>query len=166
MMLDRALLDRGVDAIVESAGFLEGGARACPIMSTFGSELGLDMSYHRSRTLDEHTLDDARLVLAMERRHARDLMVSFDRGFERIFTVGGFITQAATTPPLGEGIDEWLERIAPCRTHAEFLGAPCGDDIADPHGESKRVHRRAFDHLHGAMDRVAEIVVGMCDSSC
>ena len=29
MMLDRALLDRGLDAIVESAGFYEAGMPAC-----------------------------------------------------------------------------------------------------------------------------------------
>ena len=165
MLLDRALLKRGVDAIVESGGFYEGGAMACPMMSVFGAEVGLDLSYHRSRTVDDFMLDDARLVLAMERRHARDLMVSFDVGFERIFTVGGFVAQASSMPPKGEGLDEWLERLAPCRTHAEFLGVQCDDDISDPHGESKRVHRRTFDHLQFAMDRVADIVVGTCDRS-
>jgi protein-tyrosine phosphatase len=163
MMLDRALLDRGVDAIVESAGFLEGGFPACATMSAFGSDIGLDLSFHESRTLDAHLVGAAGLVLAMERRHARDLMVAFDRGFERIFTVGGFIAQATTMPPLGEGLDEWLGRVAPCRTHAEFLGVQCDDDVADPHGESKRIHRRAFDHLQIAMDRVADIVAGARD---
>ena len=165
MLLDRALLERGVDAIVESGGFYVGGAKACPTMSAFGAELGLDLSYHQSRTVDDFMLDDARLVLAMERRHARDLMVSFDVGFERIFTIGGFVAQASSMPPKGEGLDEWLERLAPCRTHAEFLGVHCDDDISDPHGESKRVHRRAFDHLQFAMDRVADIVVGTRDRS-
>jgi protein-tyrosine-phosphatase len=163
MLLDRALLKRGVDAIVESGGFLDGGAAACATMSAFASEVGLDLSFHESRTVDAYMLGDARLVLAMERRHARDLMVSFDAGFERIFTVGSFIAQATATPPKGEGLDEWLERLAPFRTHAEFLGVQCEDDIADPHGESKRIHRRAFDQLQFAMDRVADIVVGACD---
>jgi len=158
MMLDRALLKRGVDAIVESGGFLEGGAPACATMSGFGSEFGLDLSFHVSRTVDEYTVGESRLVLAMERRHARDLMVSFDVGFERIFTVGGLIAQATSMPPQGEGLDEWLERVGPLRTHAEFLGLHCEDDIYDPHGESKRTHRRAFDHLQFAMDRVADIV--------
>ena len=165
MMLDRALLDRGVDAIVESAGFLEGGAPACPMMRAFGSELGIDLSFHRSRSLEAHTIEDARLVLAMERRHARDLMVSFDVGFERMFTVGGLLAQASTTPPIGEGLDEWLREMAPSRSHAEFLGGPCDDDVADPHGESKRVHRRTFDQLHVAMERVADIVISACDRS-
>ena len=165
MMLDRALLDRGIDAIVESAGFLEGGSPACPTMSGFASELGIDLSFHESRTLDAHQVGDARLVLAMERRHARDLMVAFDVGFERIFTVGGLIAQSRTMPPAGEGLDEWLSRVAPCRTHSEFLGAYCDDDIADPHGESKRIHRRAFDHLHTAMDRVADVVASARDRS-
>jgi protein-tyrosine phosphatase len=163
MMLDRALLDRGIDAIVDSAGFLEGGAPACPTMSAFASEYGIDLSFHESRTLDAHLVGDARLVLAMERRHARDLMVAFDVGFERIFTVGGFIAQSATLPPVGEGLDDWLGRVAPGRNHSEFLGAYCDDDIADPHGESKRIHRRAFDHLQMAMDRVADIVAGARD---
>jgi protein-tyrosine-phosphatase len=165
MLLDRALLKRGVDAIVESAGFYDGGAPACTTMSAFGSEIGLDLSFHESRTVDAYMLADARLVLAMERRHARDLMVSFDAGFERMFTVGGLIAQASSMPPIGEGLDVWLERLAPCRTHAEFLGVQCEDDVSDPHGESKRIHRRAFDHLQFAMDRVADIVVGACEGS-
>jgi hypothetical protein len=101
----------------------------------------------------------------MERRHARDLMVSFDVRFERIFTVGGLIGRAGSMPPKAEGLDEWLERLAPSRTHAEFLGVQCDDDVSDPHGDSKRVHRRAFDHLQFAMDRVAGIVAAACDGS-
>jgi protein-tyrosine-phosphatase len=165
MMLDRALLDRGADAIVESAGFLEGGAPACPMMRAFGAELGIDLSFHRSRSLEAHTIADARLVLAMERRHARDLMVSFDVDHERVFTVGGLIARASTTPPAGEGLDEWLGQMAPLRTHTEFLGGFCDDDVVDPHGESRRVHRRAFDNLHIAMERVADIVIRACDRS-
>lgn len=165
MMLDRALLSQGIDAIVESGGFMEAGMTACPTMTTFGTELGIDLSYHRSRPVDAYMLNDANLVLAMERRHARDLMVTFDVGFQRIFTVGGFIAQSPSTPPMGEGLDEWLARMAPCRSHAEFLGSHCDDDVVDPHGESKRIHRRAFDHLETAMERVAAIVARACDSS-
>lgn len=165
MLLDRALLKRGVDAIVESGGFYNGGATACATMSAFASEVGLDLSFHQSRAVNAYILGDARLVLAMERRHARDLMVSFDVGFERIFTVGGFVAQATSTPPKGEGLDEWLDRLAPDRMHSEFLGVECEDDISDPHGESKRIHRRAFDHLQFAMDRVADIVAAACDRS-
>jgi protein-tyrosine-phosphatase len=165
MMLDRALLERGLDAIVESGGFHEGGAPACSTMSAFASDVGLDLSFHESRTIDAYMVGDARLVLTMERRHARDLMVSFDLGFERIFTVGGFVAQATSMPPKGEGLEEWLERIAPSRTHSEFLGVQCHDDILDPHGESKRAHRRAFDHLRSTMDRVADTVVAACDTS-
>ena len=165
MLLDRALLRRGVNAIVESGGFLEGGAPACSTMSSFAAEIGLDLSFHKSRAVDGYMLGDARLVLTMERRHARDLMVSFDAGHERIFTIGGFIVRADSFPPTGEGLDEWLERLAPFRPQSEFLGVHCEDDVADPHGESKRIHRRAFDHLQFAMDRVADIVVGACDAS-
>jgi protein-tyrosine phosphatase len=165
MMLDRSLLSHGIDAIVESGGFLEAGMTACPTMTTFGTELGIDLSYHHSRPVDAYLLNDANLVLSMERRHARDLMVTFDVGFQRIFTVGGFIAQSLSTPPMGEGLDEWLARIAPCRSHAEFLGSRCDDDVIDPHGESKRIHRRAFDHLQTSMDRVAGIVARACDSS-
>ena len=165
MMLDRALLKRGVDAIVESGGFYEGGAPACATMSAFAAEVGLDLSFHESRRVDADMLGDAKLVLTMERRHARDLMVSFDVRFERIFTVGGFIDRAGSMPPMAEGLDEWLERLAPSRTHAEFLGVQCDDDVSDPHGDSKRVHRRAFDHLQFAMDRVAGVVAGAIDRS-
>ncbi len=165
MLLDRALLRRGLNAIVESGGFLEGGAPACSMMSSFASEIGLDLSFHVSRKVDDYSLGDARLVLTMERRHARDLMVEFDAGVERIFTIGGFIAQAGSFPPTGEGLDEWLERLAPFRSHGEFLGMHCDDDIPDPHGDSKRVHRRAFDQLQFAMDRVADAVVGACDAS-
>ena len=165
MILDRALLKRRVDAIVESGGFHEGGTPACSIMSSFAAEAGLDLSFHESRKVDAYMLDDVKLVLAMERRHARDLIVSFDVRSERIFTVGGFVEQGRSMPPMGEGFDEWLERVAPSRSHAEFLGVQCDDDISDPHGYSKRVHRRSFDHLQVTMERVADIVVRACDRS-
>jgi protein-tyrosine-phosphatase len=159
MMLDRAFLQRGVDAIVESGGFYEDGLPACPNMTSFAKEIGLDLSFHESRKVDARMLRDAKLVLTMQRRHARDLMVSFDVRFERIFTVGGFIERAGSTPPMEERLDEWLERLGPTRNHAEFLGVQCDDDVFDPHGDSKRVHRRVFDHLQLAMDQVADIVV-------
>jgi Low molecular weight phosphotyrosine protein phosphatase len=38
IMLDRVLLDRGLDAVVESAGFYEAGMPAGRTMTTFGSE--------------------------------------------------------------------------------------------------------------------------------
>jgi protein-tyrosine phosphatase len=165
MMLDKALLERGIDAIVESAGFLEPGQTACATMTNFGGELGLDLSFHRSRPVDSFVIGDANLVLAMERRHARDLMVSFDIGFERVFTIGGLLTQAVSTPPMGEGLDEWLARIAKCRSYSEFLGSNYDDDVVDPHGESKRIHRRAFDHLQKSMEKVADVVASACDGS-
>ena len=60
MMLDRALLKQGVDAIVESGGFYEGGAPACPTMTSFANEIGLDLSYHESRKVDPSMLEDAK----------------------------------------------------------------------------------------------------------
>jgi protein-tyrosine phosphatase len=165
MLLDRSLLERGVDAIVESAGFLEPGYPACPTMAGFGAELGIDLSYHRSRPVDSYLVGDARLVLAMERRHARDLMVSFDVGLERVFTIGGLLAQAVSTPPMGDGLEEWLARVAKCRSYSEFLGVDYDDDVVDPHGESRRVHRRAFEHLHRSIDKVADVVARACDGS-
>jgi protein-tyrosine phosphatase len=165
MMLDRSLLERDIDAIVESAGFLEAGQQACPTMVNFGTELGLDLSFHHSRPLDSYLVNDANLVLTMERRHARDLMVSFDVGLERVFTIGGLIAQAVSTPPMGEGLDEWLAHTAKCRSYSEFLGSNYDDDVVDPHGESKRIHRRAFDLLQKSMDKVADVVARACDRS-
>ena len=39
MLLDRALLNRGIDAVVESAGFLPGGEPACPTMTDLLADL-------------------------------------------------------------------------------------------------------------------------------
>jgi hypothetical protein len=34
--------------------------------------------------------------------------------------------------------------------------------VVDPHGESKRIHRRAFEALQKSMDNVADIVARAC----
>jgi protein-tyrosine phosphatase len=158
MLLDRALLDRSIDAIVESAGFLTEDEPACPTMQEFAQGVGLDLSFHRSRLIDRWLVGDARLILTMQRSHARDVMTKFDTDLERLYTVGGILAEAQAAPPRGGGLDPWLAERCPHRTHLDFVGDSCADDVIDPHGQSRRVHRRTFDQLSAAMNAVADII--------
>ena len=83
----------------------------------------------------------------MERRHARDVMVEFDIDFRRVFTVRGFLQVFKDRTSPGEPLEGWLDRLASTRKATDFLGSSNTDEIGDPHGESRRAHRRTFDML-------------------
>ncbi len=157
MLLDRALLDRSIDAIVESAGFITEDEPACSFMQEFAASVGLDLSFHRSRLIDRWLVSDASLILAMERAHARDVITAHDAEFGRVYTVGGLLAAAHDHPPSHTGIYTWLDDLHRQRTHVDLVGARA-DDVADPHGQSRRTHRRAFDQLSAAMDAVADTI--------
>ena len=131
MMLDRALLKRGVDAIVESGGFTRAVRRRAPPWPRSPTSR-VDLSSTRAARFDSYMLGDAKLVLTMERRHARDLMVSFDARLRADLHRRRLSSSGRIVAADGGQFDEWLERLAPTRTHAEFLGVHCDDDVADP----------------------------------
>ena len=87
--LRRRSADRGVAVEVASAGFLYDGEPASETMAAAMAERGFDLSAHRSRISTCAMVDEADLVVTMERRHGREL--SLRCGPRGIFTLRGVV---------------------------------------------------------------------------
>lgn len=158
-MLAAASADRGVALAVSSAGFLFEGHPASDTATKVLRERGLDLAPHRSRIATRQLLDDADLVLTMERRHARDLVLEFDNE-EKVHTLKAFaalvfeLTADEHEPPIA-GVRPLVRAAAIARSGSAFLGDGRVDEIADPHGRSARVHRKTVDEIAAAVDAIA-----------
>jgi len=158
-MLAAASVDRGVALTVSSAGFLFEGNPASDTATKVMRERGLDLAPHRSRIVTRQLLDDADLVLTMERRHARDLVLKCGNE-EKVHTLKAFgalvfeLTAAEHEPSIA-GVRPLLRAAAIARSGPAFLGDGRVDEIADPHGRSARVHRKTADEIAAAVDVIA-----------
>ena len=101
-------------------------------------------------------LDAADLVLTMERRHARDLVLEFDNA-DKVHTLKAFaqlvfdLTAVEHEPPV-RGVRPLVHAAAAARPEVALLGDGHVDEIADPHGRSARVHRKTVAEISSAVD--------------
>ena len=156
----RALERAGIDAAVASAGThaVEG------VPATEGAELtvhklGLDVSRHLSRPIDEALIAHASMVWCMERMHVVEVCRVWPDAFAKTFTVKDLARRTIDCHRHpSEPVDHWLLRVGEGRTTAEMLGHSPDDDIADPIGRSLRRYRRAAESITLAVETV---VVGL-----
>lgn len=162
-MLAAASADRGVAITISSAGFLLEGHPASDTATKVLRERGLDLASHRSRIVTRQLLDDSDVVLTMERRHARDLVLEFDNE-EKVHTLKAFaalvfgLTTNAHESPIA-GVGPLVRAAAVGRSGSAFLGDGRVDEIADPHGRSARVHRKTVAEIAAAVDAIASSMV-------
>jgi len=132
--LQRRVAPRDPSVAVESSGLGPGGFPATPPTIDAARVLGLDLSDHRSRTVDRAQIGRAELVLAMERAQVREVVVVDQRAWPRTFTLKELVRR-------GEGIDArapdepiaaWLHRAGAGRRPVDVLGTSRDDDVADP----------------------------------
>lgn len=158
-MLAAAFAERGVGVAVSSAGFLFEGHAASDTATKVLRERGLDLAAHRSRIVSRQLLDDADVVLTMERGHARDLVLEFDDA-EKVHTLKSFAElvfglTAEEHEPAVKGLPSLVRAAADARPASAFLGDGRVDEIADPHGRSARVHRKTVAEISAAVDAIA-----------
>jgi protein-tyrosine phosphatase len=148
-LLRTRLAQRGVAANVSSAGLSFDGQPATPESVAAVSRLGVDIESHRSRILDAQMVEDADLIVAMERFHAREVMVLDPEAVQRTFTLKELVRRAISIGPRepGEALDEWLERAAAGRRAADLLGSSPEDDVADPYRRSDAVYERCASEI-------------------
>ncbi|MEM8709188.1 MAG: hypothetical protein AAGE98_22205 [Actinomycetota bacterium] len=146
---------RGIAIEVSSSGFLWDGESASDVMATVMGERGFDLSAHRSRISSCEMIDQADLVVTMERHHGRNLGARC--GPRKIFTLKGAVASLAA---LEGDFDGPLERIAAAeegRQHGDLLGdGP--DEVADPHGRPARVNRKTADELRDLTAELLELL--------
>ena len=155
-LLAEALATHAIAVDVSSAGFLFVGHTASDTATKVLRERDLDLTRHRSRIVDRDLLDGADLVLTMERRHARDLVLEFENA-EKVHTLKAFaqlvfdLAGDEQEPPV-RGVRPLLHAAAAARPAVAFLGDGRVDEIADPHGRSARVHRKTVAEISSAVD--------------
>jgi protein-tyrosine-phosphatase len=115
-LLERALKDRGLDAIeVNSAG--TGAWEGAPVSEgayLVGLERGLDLSGHRARLLSREMVEAADLVLTMARHHRA--RVDELGGEGHVFVLGEYAgregDEAEVSDPFGGNLDVYRDTCA------------------------------------------------------
>jgi protein-tyrosine phosphatase len=145
---------------VESAGFVSAGRPAPTEVVEVMSPLGIDVSGHRSRLLQQELLDGVDLNLVMTRQHLMDLVVFRPEVWPRTFTLAEFVHRAEVvggrTP--GEAVSAWTGRINAGRARAEILNLPAADDVPDPIGGTVKDYERVRDLLVERVRRLAALM--------
>lgn len=149
----RARVPGGVT--VSSAGLLPGGAPA-----TRDARRVVDgLDDHVSRQVSPSLVDGAALVIGMERRHVREVVVSSSPSvFGRTFTLRELVRRASSVGARrggagGETFDAWLARVGAGRRVGDLVGDDPADDVADPIGQPLAVYRATAAELSDLLDR-------------
>jgi protein-tyrosine phosphatase len=157
-MLRALMAERGIDAEITSAGRISNGVPASGHAVEVMRRRGVDLSEHRSRTLDRAQLDAADLVLCMERDHVREAVLLDVAGFPRIFTVKELARRARLVGARGEHetVERWLRRAGLGRRPQDHLGASDDDDVADPMGRSYDAYEDTADELDASLRTIVD----------
>lgn len=134
-----------VPARIRSAGLLEQDGPPPPGALKAASQLGLDMSEHRSRRIDRQLISDADLVVGMAREHVREVVVAVPAAWPKTFTFKELVRRgSAAGLRLGnETLQQWLARVHEGRVMQDMLGDSPDDDVADPMGGSAAQYNAA-----------------------
>lgn len=158
-LLRRRLEERGVDVKVGSVGLLDPD-RAAPaeVVETL-ADLGIDATAHRSRRLALDHVDEAAIVLGMEREHVREVFVVDRDSWPRTFTLKELVRRGEAIGARGgdEPLSGWLTRVHLGRRPSELLGASPEDDVEDPTGGSPWEYRRAAAEIDDLVGRLVQL---------
>ena len=135
--------DAGIDVSVSSAGLLFEGLPAERGAIAALERMGIEVSHHEARIIGPDILGPADLVLGMEHRHVREVVVTEGGDVERTFTLPEFVERAeAAGPRQHEDFGPWVAGLAAARTPSELMRADPRLEVIDPMGGSKRVFRQ------------------------
>ncbi|WP_367379387.1 low molecular weight phosphatase family protein [Subtercola boreus] len=169
--LAQGLLIHGLSAhpgvLVGSAGVVaRDGDVVTPQTAALGNSLGVDLSSHRARYLDEMVVAEANLVLAMTRAHRRSIVELVPRKVSSTFTLREFARLSLLVA------DEEIARLAQAVPYAssKFPAAvalvaarrgqsdppldPRDDDVVDPYRSDQRVYDQMAEQLTPAVAQV------------
>ena len=152
-----AFAEVGAPVSVRSAGLLEGGRPASPAAAEVLRPRGLDITEHVSRRVDAELVEAADLVLVMERLHARELATLAPDALDRIHLLKALAAEADRLPGTVDDLRRWAEQVGAARPPTALVGDRQRDEVADPHGRSKRHHRAAADEIERAARSIARV---------
>lgn len=150
---------RSVPVEAGSAGLsVSPGTPVGPVLLRVAGEHARRLRHHGARAVRPDVLEDADLVLCMERRHLRQIANAFPAALPWTFTYEGFLRAAGLHPPSGQGLAMWLPELHERRTPEEVTSTYTGDDIASPTGWSLRGHRRMWSELRELAEDLMDVL--------
>lgn len=153
-----SLLRRALPAVeVSSAGSLPGGRPASAGSVRAMAARGIDLSAHRSSTLDAGRVRAADLVIAMARQHLREVVVTVPSAFDRTFTLPELVRRGEAVGPAAS-FEAWLAAVGGDRRPADLLGEDPADDIADPIGGPDSGYERTAVVIEDLVGRLARLL--------
>ncbi len=158
-LLRRRLLEVGEAPRVHSAGLRADGLEPPRGTVAVLEARGLDIREHRSRRMTEAMLEEADLVVGMEREHVKEAVVLHPAAWPKTFTLKELVRraeQAGARAP-GQPFDEWLEKVHAGRTRMELLGHSTADDVADPIGLPNEKFERTATEIAALVDRLVDL---------
>jgi protein-tyrosine phosphatase len=158
-LLRRHLDDRGVPAVISSAGVVEAGRPASDEVIELLKARGIDGRGHRSSVLDADEIDSADLVLAMAREHVRAVSVEVPGAFAKAFTLRELVWRGQLVGPRApdETMADWLSRIGASREPRLLLGSSAADDIEDPNGRRFKAFKKMAVELDDLVPTAADL---------
>jgi protein-tyrosine-phosphatase len=159
-LLRQHLAARGLSSRVSSTGLSFDGRPATEEAVEVLARQGLDLSAHSSRTLTVAQLEQADLVLAMERQHVREAYLLAPSVLGRTFTLREFVRRATATGPLAGDFHGWLVRVGLGRRASDLVGESSADDVADPFGSPLSVYEATAGQLDDLCGRAADLLTG------
>lgn len=157
----RSLKKRHIPAEVSSVGRLKGGLGATPGAAEAMARRKLDLSNHVSAQLGPEVLDDAHLVLVMERGHLSDVYQTQPDAIDHAFTLGEFPSLLRTikrdpslmsTASPFEGARQRIALANQARDPVRILVDDESSDVADPMGRWALHYRRTAKQLASLID--------------
>ncbi len=144
-----------------SAGILLGGGAApgevVEVMGTYG----IDLSYHRSRTMTAEAVADADLLVGMGRRHVREAVLLDPGSWPRAFTLKSLVQRGREAwGPAAPGSDlaSWLDAVHDGRTRTELAHRSTVDEVADPYGGPLSGYRATARELSELTSELADLL--------
>ncbi len=160
-LLRRQVDQAGIDVRASSAGVTFDGRPATPEAVEAMAAMGIDLSSHRSRIIDEPMVRAADLVIAMERLHVREAVVLAPEVFNRTFTLKELVRRGESVGPRrDEPPADWIALAALGRRPLDQLGQSAADDVADPFRRSAKVYAATAAELDDLVSRLVQLLWG------
>ena len=163
-LLGKRFAELGLDSDIATAGFRPGGEPATEQTVRLLSDRGIDVSAHRSRTIDADFASLFDLVLTAEAAHVVQLAGAKPDLFARTFTLPEFVARAERAGGRnGLTVDEWVDSLGADRPIGlDYLDAVDGGligEVADPTGRSMHDWAVAIDTIERMTSSLAQQLV-------
>jgi protein-tyrosine-phosphatase len=145
---------------VASAGLLESGRPVVPEVVRVMTPYGIDLAGHGATQLTTAAVEEADLILGMERRHGREAILLVPGAWSRTFTLKDLVRRGEKTGArlAGQPLEAWLDLLGEGRERTDLIGRAPEDEVADPLGGSLADFRATAAELADLTQRLTRLL--------